>query len=77
VIINLERRAFVNFAVRFLIGVAVLLSPCAYDTDPRGDAALAVLAAQASSSSHPPEVAASEAVLIPASSPQRAGSALR
>jgi hypothetical protein len=38
-----------QFAIKCLIGIAVLASPCAYDTDPREPAAVAPVVVKLSS----------------------------
>jgi len=42
-----------QFAIKCLIGIAVLASPCAYDSDPREPAAVAALIAKVSSPNAP------------------------
>jgi hypothetical protein len=43
------RRVVMQFAIKCLIGIAVLASPCAYDTDPREPTAVAAIIAKLSS----------------------------
>ncbi|WP_157929632.1 hypothetical protein [Phyllobacterium zundukense] len=50
------------FAIKCLVGIAVLASPCAYDTDPREPTAVAAIIANVSSSNVPLKVAPSEIV---------------
>jgi hypothetical protein len=55
-----EKGAAMRFAIICLIGLSVLASPCAYDTDPRDPAVVAAITAKAFSRGGSPEMAAAE-----------------
>ena len=49
-----------RFAIICLIGLSVLASPCAHDTDPREPTVVAAITAKAFSQGGSPEMAAAE-----------------